>query len=140
VILDIHGEDEIWFLESGPGGERLYVLEREREQGTDARTEQGKASPKEQLDLPLATPLDTWLRDNGYRKVADEIAEIVEGWKKNGVGTRKNWWDVLAGNVKGQPREVAGVKFPVIAAIRKRQGLPRADGAISRRGEKPLPK
>jgi len=140
VILDIHGEDEIWFLESGPAGERLYVLERERDHAAEPRTEERAHSPKEQLALPLATALDTWLRNNGYTKVADDIAEIEGGWKKNGVKTRKNWWDVLAGNVKGQPREVAGVKFPVIAAIRKRQGLPRAAGAISQRGEKPLPK
>jgi hypothetical protein len=34
---------------------------------------------------------------------------------------------------------VAGEEFPIIAAIRKRQGLPPATGALSNPKEKPLP-
>jgi len=137
MILDIHGEDEIWFLESGPGGERLYVLERERP--NEQRPAERKESHKEQLELPIPNPLDTWLRESGYEGVADNIAEIAERWKKNGIKTRRNWWEILGGDRKGRSREVAGVKFPVIAAFRKRQGLPPAAGAITRPGEKPLP-
>ena len=138
VILDIHGEDEIWFLESGPDGERLYVLERERS-SSEQRPPGRKVSQKIQLELPMPNPLDTWLRGSGYEKVANDIAGIVERWRKNGIKTRRNWWEILAGDTKGRSREVAGVTFPVIAAIRERQELPQAAGAITRPGEKPLP-
>jgi hypothetical protein len=106
VILDIHGEDEIWFLESGPSGERLYVLEREREQTTEPRPTR-KQPKKEQLDLPLGNPLDHWLRDSGYTKVADDIAEIVEGWRKNKLKTRRNWWAILAGDRENRVKSQA---------------------------------
>lgn len=138
VILDIHGEDEIWFLESGPAGERLYVLERERT--PEIKPKAKKKADKEQLELAIANPLDTWLRESGYVKVADEIAEIVDGWKKAGLKTKRNWWDILAGDSKGKPHKVADVKFPVIASIRKRQGLSAVAGAVSKPGEKPVPK
>ncbi|MBX7134226.1 MAG: hypothetical protein K1X67_16255 [Fimbriimonadaceae bacterium] len=143
VILDIHAEDEIWFLESGPSGERLYVLERERPADTNTRTAKktGKVatSNESQLDLPVGNALETWLRESGYNKVADDIATIVAGWKSSKLKTRRNWWEILAGDSKGNPREVAGIKFPVIASIRKRQELPIAPGALALSTEKPLP-
>jgi hypothetical protein len=136
VILDIHGEDEIWFLESGPDGERLYILERARP--NEVRSN-GAEADKNQLELPMVNPLDGWLRESGYSDVAEKIAKIADEWKKNGVKTRRNWWDVLAGDKKGQPREVAGETFPVIAAIRQRQGLKPISIAVTKSGEKPLP-
>lgn len=135
IILDIHGEDEIWFLESGPTGEQLYVLEKEapkaKESSDDARDVQ--------LELPNLNPLESWLSENGYDDVLAKIGKIVDGWKKNKVKTRRNWWEVLAGDSKGRPRAVAGEEFPIIGAIRKRQGLPPTATAISRPKEKPLP-
>lgn len=139
VILDIYGEDEIWFLESGPTGERLYVLERESLSAkARAKSKTSKASTT-QLGLPLMSPLEMWLRDNDYVSIADDMKKIIEGWKKNKLKTRRNWWDILAGDAKGEPREVAGVSFPIIAAIRRKQGLPTTPGALKKPGEKPLP-
>ena len=140
VILGIHEEDEIWFLESGPMGERLYVLERETPKPKQRSTTRKLEPAAGQLNLPqIGGSLDAWLRQNDYREVADKIAGIMSTWKANGVKTRRNWWDVLAGDQQGNPREVAGVQFPIIAAIRSRQGLPPATGALSRRNEKPPP-
>lgn len=139
VILDIYGEDEIWFLESGPNGERLYVLERESLAAKAKAKSKASKGSTTQLGLPLMSPLEVWLRENDYSSVADDMKRIVEGWKKNNLKTRRNWWDVLAGDAKGNPREVAGVRFPIIAAIRKGQGLPPAPGALKKSGEKPLP-
>jgi hypothetical protein len=142
VILGIHSEDEIWFLESGPAGERLYVLERDPNRG--ARSVSGvkklRSESADQLDLPsLGDSLDGWLRQNGYRDVADKRERVLSIWRQNGVKTRRNWWDVLAGDQSGQPREVAGEKFPVIALIRKRQGLAPVRGALWKAGEVPPP-
>jgi hypothetical protein len=139
VILDIHAEDEIWFLESGPSGERLYVLERERTRAAEVTPQNPGKGAKQQLEIAIGNPLDTWLRESGYAEVADDIAAIIEGWKTNKLKTKRNWWDILAGDSKGQPREVAGVKFPVIGAIRKRQGLTTVTGAVALPTEKPLP-
>ncbi len=137
VILDIYGEDEIWFLESGPGGERLYVLERE---SLNPKAKAGATkNPSAQLGLSLMSPVETWLRASGYAKVADDINAIEARWKKNKLRTRRNWWEVLAGDTKGHQREVAGVTFPIIAAIRKRQGLDAVQGALKHVGEAPPP-
>lgn len=134
VILDIHGEDEIWFLESSPSGERLYVLDKE------APKPPPQASvAQRQIQLPIPTPLDMWLRDNGYTSIAKKIVKIEGDWKAKALTTRRNWWDVLAGDKKGKPRSVAGVEFPIIASIRKRQGLGEVFGAKANPGEKPPP-
>jgi hypothetical protein len=70
-----------------------------------------------------------WLQTNGYDDVARMIDEIILEWKAKGVGTRRNWWRVLAGDQRGNPRKVAGRTFPIIAAIRKRQDLPETEKA-----------
>lgn len=147
VILDIHGEDEIWFLESGPGGERLYVLERDSaatattskaKTTTKASRRSAAGSPQLALDIQM-NPAEAWLSANGYDDTAKQIQTIVSTWRSAKLKTRRNWWDVLAGDKQGRPREVAGVEFPVIAAIRKRQGLHPVPGAISKPGEKAPP-
>jgi hypothetical protein len=71
-----------------------------------------------------------WLRANGHSDVADRIDAIMEGWRKRGVKTRRNWWDVLAGDREGEPRKVQGVTFPVLAAARRRKGWPRCASEI----------
>src|SRR5689334_12590330 len=48
----------------------------------------------------------------------------MAGWRKRGVTTRRNWWDVLAGDREGNPCKVGGVVFPVLAAARRRKGWP----------------
>ena len=70
-----------------------------------------------------------WLRSNGYNKIAEMIDEIMAEWKAQGKETRRNWWEVLAGDAQGNPRKIAGRTFPIIAAIRKRQLLPKAQSA-----------
>ena len=72
-----------------------------------------------------------WLRANDYEYVAKMIEEIMEEWKAQGKATRRNWWQVLAGDSRGNARKIAGRTFPVIAAIRKRQALPKSKNAQS---------
>jgi hypothetical protein len=135
AIIGIHGEDEIWFLESSPSGERLYVLERDAATAMKVRQHGGR-----QLALIEASDsLDTWLRQSGYREIADKIENIESKWRANDLKTRRNWWVVLAGDLSGNPREVAGERFPIISSIRRRQGLPPARGGLSRASERPLP-
>jgi hypothetical protein len=75
-----------------------------------------------------------WLRDNGY----DEIGELIDGfigeWKTAGKRTRRNWWEILAGNKLGSPRTIEGKEFPVLKAAQMRQGLPVTANAISHTG------
>lgn len=66
----------------------------------------------------------TWLRENGQGDVADTIDRLMEKWKARGVTTRRNWWDVLAGDKHGNPKVVDGVTFPVFPDARRRQGYP----------------
>lgn len=87
-----------------------------------------------------------WLRANGHADVADRIDAIMAARHKRGVKTRRNWWDVLAGDREGSPRKVEGVTFPVLAAARRRKGWSRCESEIgtgevappkaSRRGQK----
>jgi hypothetical protein len=74
-----------------------------------------------------------WLRANGYSEIADQIDGVMDGWRARGVETRKNWWDVLAGNKEGAPCVVAGIEFPVLASARRRKGWPRCDNEIAPR-------
>jgi hypothetical protein len=61
-------------------------------------------------------------------------------WKAEGRRTRRNWWEILAGHINGQPRIAGGVTFPVLRAARNRQGLPDVRNAISRNpNEQPSP-
>jgi hypothetical protein len=53
-------------------------------------------------------------------------------WKKEGNRTRRNWWEILAGNEDGTPRIAGGIKFPILKAARIRQGLPDIPHAIQR--------
>jgi DNA adenine methylase len=79
-----------------------------------------------------------WLRKNGYDDIADMIDKAMDEWKTEGNRTRRNWWEVLAGDSNGKPRVVAGLEFPVLRAAQVRQGLPVSDDAVCRdRNEKP---
>jgi hypothetical protein len=141
VILGIHGEDEIWFLESDGHGERLYVLEKRAEAtSTVAPTRHGKNEKTQSLfpEEP-SDSLDAWLR-HSYPHVADMIDRITSGWRAEGLRTRRNWFDILAGDSSGRERGVAGETFPIIASIRARKGLPPVAGALWKPGEAPLPR
>lgn len=65
-----------------------------------------------------------WLRENGYCETAAIIDEIEDEWHRQGKKTRRNWWDVLAGDSKGGPRTIEGRVFPVLKAAQLRQGVP----------------
>ena len=81
-----------------------------------------------------------WLRDNGYEDVADLIDEVVAKCKARGSGERRDWWDILAGDSKGQSRVVAGREFPVLWAAQRRQGRKPTPNAQRRNlREKPPP-
>lgn len=62
-----------------------------------------------------------WLRENRHEDIADLIDEIMVEWKNAGKNTRRNWWDILAGDKDGNPRIVAGRKFPVLKEAQIRQ-------------------
>lgn len=80
-----------------------------------------------------------WLRDNGYGDVAAMIDKIMDEWKANGKKTRRNWWEMLAGDQRGRPRRLGGYEFPILKSVRIRQGLPVTPNAIQRDEEKQVP-
>lgn len=84
-----------------------------------------------------------WLLENGYRETYEMIDEIMEEWKRFDKKTRRNWWDVLAGDKEGNPRRVEGRVFPIYNEARKRQGLTPVSYAVDQRKkalqEKELP-
>lgn len=60
------------------------------------------------------------------------IDEVMAQWKVEGKGTRRNWWDILAGNSKGKPYRQAGRQFPILRAAQIRKGLPVTSNALCR--------
>ncbi len=80
-----------------------------------------------------------WLKDNNYDDVAALIDEITKEWKIKGKNTRRSWWEILAGDSRGNPRTVAGREFPVLRAAQIRQGVPITDSALCRNGREQAP-
>jgi hypothetical protein len=81
-----------------------------------------------------------WLAENGYADVIALIEDVESQWRSQGIKTRRDWWETLAGDADGNPRVVAGRQFPVLWAARKRQGLKPSKNALKRnRSEKPPP-
>jgi hypothetical protein len=80
-----------------------------------------------------------WLRRNGYNVIADMIETIMAEWKVDGKSTRRNWFEILAGNKLGNKRVAGGRAFPIIASVRQRQGLPSTPNAITSPEEKESP-
>jgi hypothetical protein len=81
----------------------------------------------------------TWLIENHYEDVAALIDKVVDGWKAKGTHTRRNWWEVLAGDIKGNPRHIEGVTFPVLRAARLRQNLEITEGCLCRNKKEIIP-
>jgi hypothetical protein len=75
------------------------------------------------MSMPERTTVRQWLRANDYAKVADLIDQLLDEWAKSGKSTRRNWWNVLAGDADGKPCVVSGRKFPVLRAAQVRQGV-----------------
>lgn len=80
-----------------------------------------------------------WLLENGYEDIAALIDEVIDEWQKQGKKTRRNWWDILAGDKDGNMRTVAGREFPVLKAARKRKGLKPTKTSISRNKNEKFP-
>jgi DNA adenine methylase len=64
----------------------------------------------------------TWLRRNGHERIVRLIDQLMEKWRLAGKKTRRNWWEILAGNQSGHSRIVDGEVFPVFAAAQRREG------------------
>jgi len=60
-------------------------------------------------------------------------------WVKEGITTRRNWWDILSGDRNGKPRIVAGKAFPVLAAAQQRQGKAVTSNAIPAKRDEVAP-
>ena len=71
-----------------------------------------------------------WLKANGFEEIAFKIEFLMARWAVEGNGTRRNWWDVLAGGFDGRPITIGGITFPVLAAAQRRQGRPVTSNAI----------
>jgi DNA adenine methylase (dam) len=80
-----------------------------------------------------------WLLENGYEDVAQLIDEVLLDWQENGKATRRNWWEILAGDQDGNPRRINGREFPVLRAARIRQNLPVTKGCICRNKKETVP-
>jgi len=80
-----------------------------------------------------------WLRDNGYADVAAMIDEVMDEWKASGKKTRRNWWEMLAGDRQGRSRRLGKYEFPILKSVQIRQGLPVTPNAIQRDEEKEAP-
>ena len=98
-------------------------------EGLTARPRHSKPThPRYELGLDARI----WFRANGYDDVADRIDRMIAGWKAQGKKTRRNWWLVLAGSPSGKPSVTGGRPWPMLAAIRRRQGYPVHADAIER--------
>jgi DNA adenine methylase len=85
----------------------------------------------------------SWLRANGHSGTAHKIDLAVLRWASEGKSTRRNWWDVLAGDRAGKPRRIGGILFPVIGAVRARQRIRLSSkmrsGKVVKRGRQVAP-
>lgn len=77
--------------------------------------------------------IQTWLRQHGHRRIASMIDSAIRAWKNERKKTRRNWWEILAGDKNGNPRQVRGIQFPVVEAIRQRRANSRPGAAAAAR-------
>lgn len=81
--------------------------------------------------MSIPPELPAWLLYDGHEPAARAVQLVLDKWRRRGAKTRRNWWDVLAGDSAGNPRTIEGVEFPVLAIARKRKGLPSVPWAIA---------
>lgn len=74
----------------------------------------------------------SWLIKNGYEDIANLIDEIMKKWKSQGKKTRRNWWEKLCGDRKGNPTKVGKREIPILRAAQIRQGFPVSKNALCR--------
>jgi len=110
-----------------------------RDFGSPSDRARGRGLRKAQNNLAGARDVRAWLQLHGHAEIVRMIEGVVERWAKAGKRTRRNWWDVLAGDSRGRPRTVEGMPFPVLAEARARQrrslatSAPGADASKGRR-------
>lgn len=75
----------------------------------------------------------SWLRTHGHEDVVRKIDMATERWAREGKKTRRNWWDILAGDSAGNPRQVLGVTFPVLDSVRRRKRHTLSAARVSRK-------
>ena len=85
-------------------------------------------SPKYDFQLDARS----WLRANGYQDLAERIDRLMKRWRDEGKTTRRDWWLVLAGSKRGVPSRAGGKEWPMLSAVRRRQGYPVCGDAIER--------
>jgi DNA adenine methylase len=88
-------------------------------------------------DSPSNETARAWLARNGYEDYAALIDEVIVELKAKGSKERRDWWLVMSGDSKGQPRTISNRVFPVLAAFQERQGKPVTPNA-ERRNENEL--
>ena len=98
--------------------------------------QQGKQSS---LPKPTHNSARQWLLASGYEDINQKIESIMLGWQQKGLRTRKDWWEKLAGTLKGAPCVVNGVELPVLSAARIRKGWPPVNGSLCRNRDQPIP-
>jgi hypothetical protein len=76
---------------------------------------------------------------HGYPDIRAMIDETMRLWRAEGKRTRRSWWEMLAGDLQGNPRHMYGVEFPVLRAARRRQQLPDVPQAIFRSENESIP-
>lgn len=81
----------------------------------------------------------SWLIENGYEDIGRLIDEIIEEWRRQGNGTRRNWWDKLCGSKNGKPLKVSGREIPILRAAQIRKGYPITPNAICRNENEIVP-
>ena len=106
-----------------------------REGGTRRSLRSGETVENGSKAGPHRMQAREWLLENGYQDVVTVIDDLVRKWKQEGKQTRRNWWEVLAGDKQGNPRVVDGRSFPVLRAAQIRQGVPVSEGALCRNPE-----
>jgi len=80
-----------------------------------------------------------WLLASGYEDINAMIEKIMAMWQQKGLGTRKDWWEKLAGTLRGEPCVVNGVKLPILSAARIRKGWPSVPCSLCRNRDQPIP-
>jgi hypothetical protein len=88
---------------------------------------------------PPKNSLRQWLMDNDYADVVDIIEQVTAKWREQGKATRRNWWDVLAGDSHGLPRVIEGIEIPVLKIAQVRQGRQITMNALCRSENEQLP-
>ncbi len=80
-----------------------------------------------------------WLKENNYYDILNKINKVEQIWIDKGKKTRRNWWEVLAGNINGRRKVIEGVEFPVLKAAQIREGRVIEDNALYNKKDEIIP-